>query len=171
MNKAKVFFIIGVSGSGKSTIGEMAASNLNLLFKDGDSYHNEENVIKMSSGIPLQDVDRWGWLEKLNQIAKEHINQNQSVIIACSALKAIYRTMLAKGIEHNTHFVFLDGPQAVISQRIKEREHFFCGDDMLNSQFLALELPSKEEAKFVDITQDFDAVLEECKNFIEVLIK
>ncbi|ANB27059.1 hypothetical protein A6F57_18880 [Alteromonas stellipolaris] len=190
MTANTVFFITGVSGTGKSTIGERVASQLGLVFEEGDSYHPAANVEKMSAGIPLEDADRWDWLTHLNKIAKDHLANNQSAIISCSALKASYRAILcegmgegmgegltgklaeektsplAKGVQSNVRFIYLHGSTDIISQRLKQRQHFFVGDDMLKSQLSTLEVPTKDEALFVDVTQSVDEVVATCKTFI-----
>jgi gluconokinase len=190
MTANTVFFITGVSGTGKSTIGERVASQLGLVFEEGDSYHPAANVEKMSAGIPLEDADRWDWLTHLNKIAKDHLANNQSAIISCSALKASYRAILcegmgeglgegltgklaeektsplAKGVQSNVRFIYLHGSTDTIGQRLKQRQHFFVGDDMLKSQFSTLEVPTKDEAFFVDVTQSVDEVVASCKTFI-----
>ncbi|ALM90740.1 MULTISPECIES: gluconokinase [Alteromonas] len=190
MTANTVFFITGVSGTGKSTIGERVASQLGLVFEEGDSYHPAASVEKMSAGIPLEDADRWDWLTHLNKIAKDHLANNQSAIISCSALKASYRARLcegmgegmgegltgklaeektsplAKGVQSNVRFIYLHGSTDTIGQRLKQRQHFFVGDDMLKSQFSTLEVPTKDEAFFVDVTQSVDEVVATCKTFI-----
>ena len=190
MTANTVFFITGVSGTGKSTIGERVASQLGLVFEEGDSYHPAASVEKMSAGIPLEDADRWDWLTHLNKIAKDHLANNQSAIISCSALKASYRAILcegmgegmgegltgklaeektsplAKGVQSNVRFIYLHGSTDTIGQRLKQRQHFFVGDDMLKSQFSTLEVPTKDEAFFVDVTQSVDEVVATCKTFI-----
>jgi gluconokinase len=190
MTANTVFFITGVSGTGKSTIGERVASELRLVFEEGDSYHPTASVEKMSAGIPLEDADRWDWLTHLNKIAKDHLANEQSAIISCSALKASYRAILceglnkeltgrqaeekknplAKSVQSNVMFIYLHGSTDTIGQRLKQRQHFFVGDDMLKSQFSTLEIPNKNEAFFVDVSQSIDEVVAKCKTFISSVI-
>jgi gluconokinase len=190
MTANTVFFITGVSGTGKSTIGERVASELRLVFEEGDSYHPTASVEKMSAGIPLEDADRWDWLTHLNKIAKDHLANDRSAIISCSALKASYRAILceglnkeltgrqaeekknplAKSVQSNVMFIYLHGSTDTIGQRLKQRQHFFVGDDMLKSQFSTLEIPNKNEAFFVDVSQSIDEVVAKCKTFISSVI-
>ena len=167
MVQRHVIFVTGVSGTGKSTLGKSVAADLHIAFEEGDSFHSQANIAKMSAGIPLEDADRWGWLKTLNRVARNHLNEGRNVIIACSALKATYREILAENIEQNSQFIYLHGAQDIIHHRIKAREHFFAGDNMLISQFLALDPPSEQEAKHIDVSQKFESVFCQCKKYIE----
>lgn len=139
MEKNKyIFFVMGVSGSGKTTIGELLAKKLEISFFDGDNYHPEANVEKMAHGHPLNDDDRKGWLQRLNELAKEH--ENKGAVIACSALKKRYRKLLRQGLERIT-FVYLEGSFELISKRLAERKGHFMPPELLRSQFEALEIP------------------------------
>lgn len=133
-----ILYVMGVSGSGKTTIGKLLAKKLGISFFDGDSYHPEANVQKMAQGHPLNDDDRRGWLERLNELAKEH--ENQGAVIACSALKSKYRKSLRQGIER-IDFVYLEGSFELISKRLAERKGHFMPPGLLRSQFEALEIP------------------------------
>ena len=133
-------FIMGVSGVGKSTIGELLSNKLKIPFFDGDDYHPEKNVKKMAQGQALTDEDRYAWLVKLNELAKEQIVQN-SCIIACSALKESYRDILKKNIETSIKWIFLNGTFDQISNRLKLRKGHFMPTSLLKSQFEVLENP------------------------------
>lgn len=170
MTQRNVFFVSGVSGTGKSTLSRYLADTFSLSFEEGDSYHSPSNIEKMSAGIPLQDADRWEWLKTLNKVAKQHLNAQQDVIISCSALRAAYRDVLTKDISSRCHFIYLHASQRVLSERLKQREHFFNGDAMLDSQFSALELPSKENAFIIDVAQSFDEVAKQAESYISPVI-
>ena len=136
-----VIFIMGTSGTGKSTIGKLLAEELSIPFFDGDDFHSKEHILKMASGASLNDDDRFGWLTRLNNLAKSQLNTN-SCIIACSALKEKYRELLSQGIEKNVKWVFLNGTIDQVQERLKNREHHFMPITLLKSQFDILEVPN-----------------------------
>ena len=142
-----IVLVMGVAGSGKTTIGEALAHELGWPFVDADDYHPPENVAKMKAGIPLGDGDRWPWLDRLNQKLKEFEN----AVLACSALKASYRERLAQDIERFIT-VYLDGDFALIHERMKSRRHRYMPAALLESQFAALEPPA--DAIRVDVAAD-----------------
>ena len=131
---------MGVSGVGKSTIGNLLSKKLNIPFFDGDDYHPEDNILKMSNGEALNDADRFSWLQTLNKLATKQLKIN-SCIIVCSALKEKYRAVLNSNIEENTKWVFLKGSFDQIKERINLREGHFMSGDLLKSQFDILEAP------------------------------
>lgn len=146
-----IIVIMGVAGSGKTTIGEMLAKRMNIPFYDGDLYHPEENVKKMASGIPLTDTDREPWLHSLAQLVTRAENEGGAVV-ACSALKQRYREMLSSG--GTIQFVYLKGTQELISRRLLKRSGHFLPPQLLNSQFEALEEPDDAVVVSVDKTPD-----------------
>ena len=143
-----VIFIMGVSGVGKSTIGTLLAKQLEIPFFDGDDYHSAANISKMSKGEPLTDLDRHDWLHALNALATQQLKTN-SCIIACSALKESYRTILETAIATSTKWVFLHGSFQQIKERIQDRNNHFMTSALLQSQFDALEVP--QNALQIDI--------------------
>ncbi len=138
MKTKPIFYVMGVSGCGKSTIGKMLSKNLVIPFYDGDDYHPESNVKKMEAGYPLNDSDRQGWLERLNELAKEQVHNG--AVIACSALKEAYRVILTKELS-DSHFVYLAGTYDEISARLAQRKNHFMPAALLQSQFNTLEVP------------------------------
>ncbi|WP_394748564.1 gluconokinase [Spongiimicrobium salis] len=139
MRPTNLFFVMGVSGCGKSTVGSALAEKLSIPFFDGDDYHPQANIDKMKQGTPLNDDDRHGWLVQLNKLAKEHLSTG--AVIACSALKEAYRVLLQKDIEDHIVFVFLEGSFDEIMQRMQSRKNHFMPAQLLKSQFDTLEIP------------------------------
>ncbi len=155
--QARIFFIMGVSGSGKSTVGKSLAEALSLPFFDGDDFHPESNIAKMSGGLPLDDQDRRPWLETLNELGKKY--SKTGAVIACSALKKNYRDILDTGITPRPIWVYLSGSLETIQDRLRKRKGHFMPPALLKSQFDTLEAP--EDAIEVRITQSAEEILEE----------
>lgn len=154
--------LMGVSGCGKTTIGEMLAEQLGWEFIESDAYHSERDIQKMSSGIPLTDQDRWPWLHTLNALLADRMRNERSVVLACSALKASYRRVLSQGLDQ-VLFIYLKGNYALIFNRMRQRQHFMK-PDMLKSQFDTLEEPS--DALVVDISDTPECIVEKVINWI-----
>src|SRR6056297_1271622 len=140
MSEARIVYIMGVSGRGKSTVGKLLAEKLGWSFFDGDDYHPKANIEKMANGTPLNDLDRADWLKTLNHLAKKH--KGQGAVIVCSALKSKYRQQLKGGIENECRFLYLKGTQQQISKRLQARQNHFMPPGLLQSQFETLEEPS-----------------------------
>lgn len=146
----QLIIIMGVSGSGKTTIAQMLSEKTGWPFYDADAFHPQQNIDKMSAGIPLTDEDRWPWLDSMNAFAKEKLNSS-NVILTCSALKEIYRQRLVKDIDYNCRWVYLKGDFNTIVQRMHQREQHYMPAALLQSQFDALEEPA--DALVEDICQ------------------
>ena len=132
---------MGVSASGKSTLGHALARETGLPFYDGDDYHPPENIAKMSAGAPLNDQDRRGWLRRLNQMARDH--RQEGAIIGCSALKESYRVWLMEGLaREDVLWVVLVGGYEQILDRSRKRKDHFMPASLLESQFQTLEVPA-----------------------------
>ena len=154
-----IIILMGVCGSGKTTIGELLAKKLNCDFSDADSFHPEENIEKMRVGIPLQDDDRWPWLNNLRRAIENWQEQNVSHILACSALKQSYRDILAPNNDENIIFVNLKGSPELILKRLKARKDHYMNPDLLQSQFDALEEP--QDALTISIEGTPDEITED----------
>jgi len=159
--ETKIFFIIGVSGVGKSTIGILLSEALGISFFDGDDFHSESNILKMSNGHALDDTDRQGWLESINALAQKELDAKRSCVIACSALKKTYRDILHKNIERNVKWIFLDGSFKEIKKRLDKREGHYMGSKLLKTQFDILEEP--KDAIRIDIKLTPDQIVREIK--------
>ncbi len=155
---------MGVSGSGKSTIGKMLAQELDIPFFDGDDFHSERNIKKMANGQPLNDEDRQGWLESLNELAKQQLSKNSCVIV-CSALKKKYRETLSLDIKNQTKWVHLWGSFSQIFERLNNRDNHFMPSDLLQSQFDTLEAP--KNAITIDISLKPKEIIDQVKNQLE----
>lgn len=150
MNLNNVIFLMGVSGCGKSTIGQMLSEELSIPFFDGDDFHPQANIDKMSRGIPLTDEDRYDWLVSLNELAKTEI-QEKSCIIVCSALKESYRDILSRDIKNRVKWVHLAGSFEQIFERLRNRKNHFMSSDLLQSQFATLEAPRNALVVNIDL--------------------
>ncbi|MBI3441545.1 MAG: gluconokinase [Proteobacteria bacterium] len=151
-----IVIVMGVSGSGKSTIGKLLAQSLEANFVEGDDYHPRKNIEKMLRGAPINDRDRQPWLESLASAMDEWRREKRNVVLACSALKHRYRQILA-GSDKDTYFVHLKGDETLIRERFKNRTGHFMPASLLSDQFATLEEPP-------------DAITVEIANIPEVII-
>ena len=134
-----VILIMGVEGSGKTTVGKLLAQALGWTFVDADDFHSAANKEKMSRGIPLDDADRSPWLQAIHNFIADQVREGQNVVVACSALKESYREQLQRGLE--TNVVYLKGGFDLIYSRLKKRQGHFARESLLASQFDSLEEP------------------------------
>ena len=153
--------VMGVSGSGKSTIADALAKRLGWRCEDGDKFHPASNVAKMSAGQPLTDEDRWPWLQAIADEIDRSCMRDERVVVACSALKRAYRDILVHD-RNDVRFVFLDGTEALIAARLAARKGHFMPPGLLASQFKTLEPPtSSERAVTVSIDATIGAIVDE----------
>ncbi|MCB8976192.1 MAG: gluconokinase [Ardenticatenaceae bacterium] len=156
---AQLFVVMGVSGSGKTTVGQALAARLGCPFYDGDDFHPPANVAKMASGTPLNDADRAPWLARLAELLKNHEERGETAVLACSALKQKYRDQLR--VSPQVQFVYLAGSFDLIWQRMSQRTNHYMKADMLRSQFTALEPPTADEAILIPIEQDVAVIVDQ----------
>jgi gluconokinase len=146
-----IVIVMGVTGSGKTTVGAMLAGACGWEFHDGDDFHPVENVAKMRGGAALDDADRAPWLDRLNRLAIDHERRGAGMVLACSALKQRYRDQLAHGCQ-SARFVFLDGGKELIRGRLLARQGHYMNPNLLESQFAILERPA--DALVLDVSAD-----------------
>jgi len=154
--------VMGVSGAGKSTIGEKLAERLGWKFEDGDRFHPPSNVAKMSAGQPLTDEDRWPWLRAIADEIDSVCEAGEHAVIACSALKHAYRDILVHG-RNDVRIIYLKGTQDLIASRLAVRKGHFMPPGLLESQFKTLEPP---EASENPVTVSIDGSVETVVNDI-----
>lgn len=141
---AQVLVVMGVSGSGKSTVGALIAERLGWIFVDGDSFHTPEHVAKMHAGHALDDEDRAPWLARIAVWIQHRLEAGESGVVVCSALRRAYRDVLTRG-SRRVRIVYLDGDRALVSKRLAERHGHFMSPRLLDSQFATLEIPGPDE--------------------------
>ncbi|GGE00049.1 MULTISPECIES: gluconokinase [Rhizobium] len=159
MNKPHAIIVMGVSGCGKSSVGEKLAEALHLAFVEGDALHPAANVEKMSKGIPLTDEDRMPWLDLIGEDMQASLDKSEGIIVSCSALKRVYRDRLRAAVGGNLFFVYLEGSKALLTKRMGERKGHFMPVSLLESQLATLEVPTGEPGVVtVDIDDTVDGI-------------
>ena len=162
-----IIMLMGVSGSGKSTIGERLAAELGWPFLEGDRFHPPENIAKMARGEPLTDADREPWLASLRAAIDRLVAENTDAVLACSALRRSYRETLTRGHEHAVAIVHLRADHDTVLHRMQGRQHYMK-PAMLKSQLRTLEPPGEDEATIVDVTQPPDTTVAEIRRRLRV---
>lgn len=147
--------LMGVSGCGKSSVGAGLSQRLGIPYRDGDDLHPAANVEKMRAGHPLNDDDRWPWLDRVAAV----LAVDAPVIVGCSALRRAYRDRLRAGAGGPVHFVHLAGSRELLAKRMSARTGHYMPLSLLDTQLAALEPPSPDEALTIDIDQTLDAII------------
>ena len=158
-----ITIVMGVSGSGKTTVGKLLAQSLNWDFSDADDFHLSANIDKMSRGIPLEDADRLPWLLQLQGTIDRWLLENKNVVLACSALKASYRDILCRD-QQRMKIVYLKGSFHLLATRLKTRENHYMKADLLLSQLDSLEEP--EDAIIIDSSQPLEVIVRQIRNHL-----
>src|SRR5258706_10589218 len=148
-----IVILMGVSGVGKTTIGQILTRKLGWPLFDAVHFHSAASIEKMSRGIPLEDADRWPWLDRMNAMLREHEGRDENVLLACSALKQIYRDRLARGTSE-LHWIYLKGRFELIRERLEARKGHYMKAGLLESQFATLEEPRAALNFEIDDTPD-----------------
>ncbi|KAI8632079.1 P-loop containing nucleoside triphosphate hydrolase protein [Xylariaceae sp. FL1651] len=163
-----IWLVTGPAGCGKTTVAQHLSQSLNLPYLEGDSYHPKANIEKMANGIPLTDADRWDWLTLLREESLRQLASGaEGVVLTCSALKRKYRDVIrvAPYFSHDVmlHFIYLHAPEAVLLERVGQRQGHYMGANMVRSQFEILEPPTTEETDVisVDVSGPISGVLTE----------
>ncbi|HTG52231.1 MAG TPA: gluconokinase [Candidatus Tectomicrobia bacterium] len=138
-----MIIVFGVSGAGKTTVGKLLAQELGWQFLEADDFHSAANIVKMRSGRPLTDEDRWPWLDRLREQIEQLLSAGENAVLACSALKRAYRDRLR--VSDEVKFVFLRGDYALVEKQLRSRRGHFMNAGLLQSQFDELEEPQADE--------------------------
>jgi len=155
-----VIVLMGVSGSGKTTVGRLLSQELRWKFYDADDFHPQANIDKMQGGVPLDDTDRIPWLEKLRTLVRTCLEQDEDAVLACSALKETYRAYLL--IDERVVLVYLKGDDELLRERLQQRRGHFMKVKLLDSQFADLEEPKR--ALVVDVSPRPEVIVQSIKN-------
>jgi len=161
-----IVILMGVSGSGKTTIGQILSEKLGWPLFDADEFHSAASIDKMRNGIPLEDADRWPWLDRMNAMLGEREARGESVLLACSALKQAYRDRLSKGIAQ-IRWIYLKGGFGLIRKRLEARKGHYMKAGLLESQFATLEEP--DDALSVDIDDSPNSIADSILRRLQAL--
>ena len=164
--EARRIIIAGVSSSGKTTVAQTLARRIGARFLDADDFHPQANVAKMASGVPLDDEDRWPWLDRLNEALRQAAAKDEAVVLACSALKQSYRGRLVDGVA-GLQLVLLTGSRELLAARAAARQHRYMPPSLLDSQLATLEPLAPGGGWEIDVTPPVDEIVEELVRRLE----
>jgi len=162
--RPRFIICMGVSGSGKSSVGKAISNSLGWDFYDADDFHSPENIAKMTKGEPLDDLDRASWLTSLHDLISSCLQSNRPGVLACSALKKSYRNRLTSGND-GVQLIYLRGDYELIMSRLAERSDHYMKPELLKSQFEILEEP--QDALVVDVSRTVDEILRVVLPYLE----
>jgi gluconokinase len=159
--------VMGVTSCGKTSVGEGLAEELHCPFVEGDRLHPAANIAKMSAGTPLDDADRWPWLEIIGKAMKAECDKGHGVVASCSALKKAYRQKLAEAAGRPITFIYLHGSRDLLADRMAERKGHFMPTSLLDSQLATIEVPGPEEhALHLDVILPADELVRRSKAYL-----
>ena len=154
-----ILLVMGVTGSGKSTVGRLLAGRLNWVFLEADDFHSAANKEKMHHGVPLTEADRLPWLKAIHAELRAQARSDKNVVLGCSALRKSYREILTAGLD--VRIVYLQGSRELIGGRLRQRLGHFAGEAILDDQFAVLEEPGPAEAVIVEVQESPEQIVEE----------
>ena len=157
--------MIGVSGAGKSEVGQEVAKRLGLKFFDADDFHSADNKDKMHRGVPLTDDDRRDWLRSLHDLLQKELEAGESCVLACSALKRVYRQQQLKNGLKGVYFFYLKVDHEVVARRLRLRKGHFFAKELLDTQFAILEEPGPDEAFIVDQNRPLEEAVQQALGY------
>jgi gluconokinase len=160
-----IVIVMGVAGSGKTTVGQLLAKELGWIFRDADEFHSAANIEKMTGGTPLNDADRAPWLEAMRAAIAAWLREDKNAVVTCSCLRAAYRKTLLVD-PARVRFVYLKGSFDLIAARLRARPHHFMKPEMLKSQFETLEEP--QDAITVDLANAPEVILQEIRKALGI---
>ncbi len=165
LNPSFAVIVMGVCGTGKSTIGIRVADELGCVYADTDDYHPESNVAKMRAGIALTDEDRGPWLDRLRDLVEDRLANGQGIVLACSALREIYRERLQPA-QGSLRWIFLQGDRELLAERMNARTDHYMPPTLLDSQLATLEVPAPTQALWCNVADSPDLIVQQALEYL-----